>query len=110
MKTNRRINSKYAGLALEVFGKRIRLERKLKKMTAAELAERAGVSRGLVQRIEQGNPSCEIGVAFELASILGVSLFDLDHADLGGKLDSLKDKIALVPKPISRVETISNDF
>ena len=97
-------------MALEVFGKRIRLERKLKKMTAAELAERAGVSRGLVQRIEQGNPSCEIGVAFELASILGVPLFDLTHSSLGDKLDSLKDKIALIPKPVRRVEIISNDF
>ena len=30
-------------------------------ITAQELADRAGISRGMLQRIEKGNLKCEIG-------------------------------------------------
>lgn len=30
-------------------------------MTAQEVAERAGISRGLLQRIEKGDPKCALG-------------------------------------------------
>lgn len=95
---------------MELFGQHICLERKAKKMTAKELADRAGISRGLLQRIEQGNPTCEIGVAFELAAILGVRLFDADEANLNAKLERIKDKVALLPKPTTTTKDFNDDF
>ena len=39
----------------------IRTACKERRLTVQELADRAGVSRGLVQRIESGDLKCEIG-------------------------------------------------
>lgn len=38
--------------------------------------ERAGVSRGLLHRVEAGDAGVSIGAAFELAAVLGIPLFD----------------------------------
>ena len=67
-------------------------------MTAAQLAQRAGVSRGLIQRIEQGDPGCTIGVVFEAAAILGISLFDADPRGLVAKTRAQAEIVALLPK------------
>jgi transcriptional regulator with XRE-family HTH domain len=66
-----------------LLGALIREARNERKLTAQELADRAGISRGLLQRIEKGNLKCEIGAVFEVATIVGVKLFDADerHAD-----------------------------
>jgi hypothetical protein len=40
-------------------------------MTAGQLAERAGLSRGLIYRIEKGDLGCAIGAVFEAAAIAG---------------------------------------
>ena len=47
-------------------------------MTAQDLADRAGISRGLLQRIEKGNLKCQIGAVFEAATLVGIKLFDAD--------------------------------
>ncbi len=49
--------------------KTTRIERKI---TTAKLAERADISRGLLYRIENGDPSCSVDIVFEVASILGI--------------------------------------
>jgi transcriptional regulator with XRE-family HTH domain len=45
----------------------IRAARKERKLTIQEVADRAGISRGLLPRIEKGDMKCEIGVVFEVA-------------------------------------------
>ena len=45
----------------------IRVARKERKLSVKDVADRVGVSRGLMQRIEKGDLKCEIGVAFEAA-------------------------------------------
>jgi branched-subunit amino acid aminotransferase/4-amino-4-deoxychorismate lyase len=67
-----RIPSAYAREAAELLGLLIRSARVERGLTIADLAERAGVSRGLVHRVEQGDPGCSLGAAFELAAIVGV--------------------------------------
>ena len=57
--------SHYSRDAAVLLGQLIRRGRIERKITAAELAQRAGLSRGLVQRIEKGDPGCAIGAAFE---------------------------------------------
>ena len=40
-------------------------------MTEEDLSGRAGISRRTLQKIELGDPKCEIGLVFEVANIAG---------------------------------------
>jgi transcriptional regulator with XRE-family HTH domain len=76
-----------------------------------ELADRAGISRGLLQRIEKGNLKCEIGAVFEVATIVGVKLFDADENALTKYLRQTKEKLALMPKSVrKKSRTVHDDF
>ena len=60
-KVTARTYSRYSLEAVTLLGKLIRAARKERKMTVPEVAERAGISRGLMQRIEKDDPKCELG-------------------------------------------------
>jgi len=80
-------------------------------MTAQELAERAGISRGLLQRIENGNLKCQVGAVFEAASLVGIKLFDADEPSLTARIRQADDKIALLPKHIRPgAKIVDDDF
>lgn len=83
--------------AITLLGRQIKLARKQRRMTAQELADRAGISRGLIQRIEKGDPGCQIGAVFETAAIVGVPLFDADNAALRARIQRSDEQIALLP-------------
>ena len=106
-----RTYSRYTRDAITLMGKLIRAERITQKSTAQELAVRAGISRGLLQRIEKGDPRCSIGTAFEVAYLLGIPLFVSDHANLIKQQQRIDDKLALLPKS-ARVATqeVKDDF
>lgn len=70
-KSIKRTYSRYSRDATALLGGLIREARKERRLTAQELADRAGISRGLLQRIEKGDLKCEIGAVFEVASIVG---------------------------------------
>ncbi|WP_246722226.1 helix-turn-helix transcriptional regulator [Rhizobium laguerreae] len=72
--------------------RRARIERKL---TTQELADRAGISRGLLQRIEKGDPACAIGAFFEVSAIVGVRLFNADDATLATAISANNAILAL---------------
>ena len=91
-----RAYSRHTLEALALLGRQLRLTRIERKIPATELAQRAGISRGLLQRIENGDPKCEIGVAFEIATLLGVPLFDT--GSLGSHIQRIDDKLALLPQ------------
>lgn len=60
----------------------IRVQRAIRDLTQAELAERAGVTRKSVNAIEAGRMVPSVFLALKLARVLGVSvetLFSLDH-------------------------------
>jgi transcriptional regulator with XRE-family HTH domain len=103
--------SRYSRDAAVLLGQLIRRARIERKLTAGELAERAGVSRGLVQRIENGDPGCAIGAVFEAAAIVGVRLFDADQATLTGAINANTTVLSLLPKAVRapRIET-KDDF
>jgi transcriptional regulator with XRE-family HTH domain len=94
-----------------LLGKQINIARKERKMTAQDLADRAGISRGLLQRIENGNLKCQIGAVFEAAILVGIKLFDADASSLNTHIRQADDKIALLPKHIhiSR-KAVDDDF
>jgi transcriptional regulator with XRE-family HTH domain len=89
--------SRYAAEAVSYLGKLIRQNRIERKETAAQLAERAGVSRGLLQRIERGDPGCSVGAVFEVAALLGIRLFDLDRETLTANNRIATQTLALLP-------------
>lgn len=93
-----RPSSRYSRNAVTLLGQLIRQARIEKKITTRELAERAGISRGLVQRIEKGDPGCTIGAVFEAATIVGVWLFDPDKAALANTMSVSSKTLALLPK------------
>jgi len=110
-KVRTRAYSSYSRDALQNLGKLIRRARIERRLTAQELADRAGISRGLVQRIERGDPGCAIGVVFETAAIVGVRLFDAEQPTLAAQLSANNAILALLPKavhPSSR--KVKDDF
>lgn len=106
-----RTYSSYTLDALILFGQLIQLGRKSRHFSAAMLAERAGISRATVQKIENGDPGVAIGLVFECAAIVGVALFNSPERSISLEIDRLKDKLALLPKATHRVKTeIDDDF
>ena len=103
--------SRYSRAAISLLGGLVRTARKQRGLTAQETADRAGISRGLLQRIEKGDPKCGIGAVFEVATIVGVRLFDADEAALAGYARQTERHLALLPKSVRRsARTVTDDF
>ncbi len=106
-----RTYSRYSIQATTLLGKQIKLGRKQRKWTEHELADRAGISRGTLQKIEKGSMTCAIGLVFEVAMLAGVKLFDTEKVSLAMHLDMTSDKIALLPKAVrTGRKAVDDDF
>ena len=90
--------SRYTKEAVTLMGQLIRAARIERKLTLAGLAERAALSRGLVQRIEHGDPGCSVGAVFEVAALLGIKLFDSDQSTLTTNSRIAQHALVLLPK------------
>ncbi|MFC2112228.1 helix-turn-helix domain-containing protein [Bacteroidota bacterium] len=78
---------------LEQLGENIKLARKRRKLSASQVAERAGISRNTLYLIEKGNSQVSIGAVFNVLRVLGLHEDFLKLAaddDLGRKLQDLK--------------------
>lgn len=104
-----RTYSRYSRAAVTLLAGLIRTARKERKLTVQEVADRAGISRGLLQRIEKADLRCEIGVVFEVATIVGVKLFDIDEASLNRHIRQTEDKLALLPKAVRKTAKVVDD-
>ena len=104
-----RTYSRYSCDAVALLGKLIRSARKEGKLTVQELAERAGISRGLLQRIEKGDLRCGIGTVFEVATIVGVKLFEAEGGTLTKHIHQTDEKLALLPKSVRKAAKFVND-
>lgn len=95
----KRTYSRYTLEAIGLLAAMIQLERKNRKMTGAELAERAGISRSMLQRIEKADPKCELGVVFEIAALLGIPLFNssTDGHTLSVHRRQAEERLSLLP-------------
>ena len=103
--------SRYSKQAIYLLAQLIKAQRKQKKMTTIELAQRAGISRSLLQRIEKGDSKCSIGAVFEVAAIVGIPLFDADEKSLAQHVYRVEEKLSLLPQSIrqSKIE-LKDDF
>jgi len=96
--------------ALKDLGNEVRLARKRRRWTIAELASKMGVSAPTVIGVEQGQPTVGMGILFSALWILGLEkeLFTLSHPEdrVGQELVNRQ-----LPKKIRHSSRkISNDF
>lgn len=77
---------------LDLLGERLRLARKRRRITAVLMAERVGISRDTLNRVEKGDAAVSLGTYLRVLRVLGLD-GDLDRiaADdvLGRKLQDL---------------------
>lgn len=106
-----RAYSKYAQEAAFLLGQQIKLGRKERKWSEQNLAERAGISRATLQKIESGEMSPSIGLVFEVAALIGVPLFEQENRVLATGIELTQSKIALLPKRIrNKTKVVDDDF
>jgi transcriptional regulator with XRE-family HTH domain len=107
-----RAHSRKALEAIVEIGHHIRIGRAEQNMTAKELAERAGISRALLYRIEHGDPNCSIGAVLEAATIVGVSQINI--ADGPRNFSTLDNRRAVGVRAIGpvrhRTKVVKDDF
>jgi len=78
---------------LEQVGENIRLARKRRKLTTIQVAERAGIDRSTLYRIEKGNPRVSLGAYFNVLRVIGLHNDFLKLAsddEFGKKLQDLE--------------------
>ncbi|MFA5533583.1 MAG: helix-turn-helix domain-containing protein [Mariniphaga sp.] len=59
--------------AMTIFGENIKLARLRRKLTAEQVAERAGISRRTLVSVEKGLPSVAMGIYVQVLFVLGLS-------------------------------------
>ena len=69
------------GRGLRVLGEHVSAWRKLQRLTAAQVAERAGISRDTLRTIEQGKGTASTENLLRVLRILGILDSVLDAAD-----------------------------
>lgn len=87
----------------------IRAARLERRLSAQEVADRAGISRGMLQRIEKADLKCEIGVVFEVAAIVGIKLFDPESSSLSRHIKQTHEKLALLPQKARKSSKVIDD-
>ena len=105
--------SRYTQDAAQLLGQHIRLGRKQRHMSERDFAERVGISRATLQKIESGHMGCELGLVLEAAALAGVSLFEAAPqglARLPSQLEGVRDRIALLPKSVRKPPEVDDDF
>lgn len=106
-----RTYSSYTIDAAQLLGAQVRNARHERRWSAQELADRIGISRVTLHKVEQGDPGVGLGIAFEAAALVGVPLFEEDPARLSASAAQVKDRLALLPQRIrARGEPVKDDF
>lgn len=109
--SKKRSYARYTIAAVELLGLLVQVERKSRRMTAQDMADRLGVDRSTLHRLEQGDPKVELGLAFEACAILGIPLFEEDAQGVSMRLDEAGKRLALLPRRVRQKPlSISDDF
>jgi len=109
--SKKRSYARYTIAAVELLGLLVQVERKSRRMTAQDMADRLGVDRSTLHRLEQGDPKVELGLAFEACAILGIPLFEEDARGVSMRLDEAGKRLALLPRRVRpKPLSISDDF
>lgn len=103
----------YSPLAVEaarLLGARVELARRERRWTLQELANRVGVSYVTMRKVERGDLTVGLGVAFEAAAVLGVPLFDEDRSRRRLESARVDDRLALLPRRVEKSVEVDDDF
>jgi transcriptional regulator with XRE-family HTH domain len=112
-KSVNRSYSRYTEEAITLFSRLIRAARLERKLSAQEVADRAGISRSMLQRIEKADLKCELGAVFEVATIVGVNLFNAEPSSftMARHIKQIDEKLALLPqKARKKIKIVDDDF
>lgn len=86
--------------AARLLGDRVRMARKERRWTIAELGERVGVSPTTIRKVETGDLTVAIGTAFEAAALVGVVLFDEDPPRRAAEAERVAAQLAILPAAV----------
>jgi transcriptional regulator with XRE-family HTH domain len=96
--------------AARLLGARVRLARRERRWTLQELAERVGVTHVTMRKVERGELTVALGVAFEAAAVLGVPLFHEDAARRSLERGRIDDRLAVLPRLVRTPAEVDDDF
>jgi transcriptional regulator with XRE-family HTH domain len=106
-----RTYSPYTIEAAQLLGARVRLARRERRWSMQELADRAGIAKFTLGKVEHGDLTVSLGVAFEVAVLVGVPLFHEDRSRLSIDFDRVRDRTALLPQRVrARRKDVKDDF
>ena len=95
-----RMYSREAIEAMQLLGAQIALARRERRWSMQDLAKRAGITQPTLRKVERGDPTVSLGVAFEVATLVGVALFHEDRTRLSLDLDRTRDRAAVLPQRV----------
>lgn len=96
--------------AARLLGMRIKLARRERRWTLQELADRVGVTRVTMRKVERGDLTVGLGVAFEAAAVTGVPLFHEERARRALEAARVEDRLAVLPQLVRRPIEVDDDF
>ena len=88
----------------------MRLARRERGWTLQELADRVGVTHPTIAKVERGDPSVRLGVAFEAATLVGVPLFHDDRERVRLEAGRVDDRLAVLPQLVRKPTDVDDDF
>jgi len=96
--------------AARLLGARIRLARGERRWTLQELAERVGVTHVTMRKVERGELTVTLGVAFEAAAVVGVPLFHEEPSRRALEAGRVDDRLAVLPQLVRKPAEVDDDF
>lgn len=96
MSPDQRSYTEFTTESILLLGQMIKLARKQRGMSEADLALRANITRGTLNKIERGDLDISVGLYFEAATLVGLKLFDTDDKE------RLQDHRARIVEKISK--------
>jgi len=96
--------------AARLLGARVRLARRERRWTLQELADRVGVTHSTMRKVERGDLTVALGVAFEAAAVVGVPLFDEDRSRRSLEAGRIDDRLAVLPQLVRKPVEVDDDF
>jgi transcriptional regulator with XRE-family HTH domain len=93
-----------------MLGAAVRVGRRHRRWTVAELAERVGVTEATMLKVEGGDPGVRLGTALEAAALTGVPLFGEDRSRRQLERRRLDDRLSLLPQKVRKPHEVDDDF
>lgn len=95
--------------AAQLLGALVRQGRVERRWSSQQLADRAGISVDTLRKVESGDPTVSLGIAFDVAALVGVPLFYEDRSRLASEVAWAQDRVSLLPQRV-RTRAVDDAF